>query len=158
MKIKIEIKNRYTDQVLFELEKENNTIKETVLEAVKSGAGLYRAYLHGADLTGAGLYRANLTGAGLYRANLTGAYLYGIKISKAIFISGLYKYQCGAIIAEDGSEYIKLGCYIRLLTEWESDFWNNPNEFTNDNSVKSNLRVLAFETCKKWIEINREAK
>lgn len=59
------------------------------------------------------------------------------------------------IITENNKEYIKLGCYLRLLKEWENDFWNNTKEFPNDGSLKSNLRVLAFETCKKWIELNR---
>ena len=45
MKIKIEIKNRFTGKVLFEYEKKNNNIKDTVAEAVKSGADL-----GGADL------------------------------------------------------------------------------------------------------------
>ena len=48
MKIKIEIKNRWTGKVLFEYEKENNTVKDTLVEAVKNGADL-----HGADLGGA---------------------------------------------------------------------------------------------------------
>ena len=52
-KIKIEIKNRFTGEVLFEYEKENNTVKETLVEAVKSGADLGGAYLYGANLYGA---------------------------------------------------------------------------------------------------------
>ena len=48
MKINIQIKSIFGD-VLFEFEKENNTIKDTVVEAVKSDANLC-----GADLRGAG--------------------------------------------------------------------------------------------------------
>ena len=39
-KIKLQIKNRWTGSVLFEYERENNTIKDTLIEAVKSGAYL----------------------------------------------------------------------------------------------------------------------
>ena len=39
-KIKLQIKNRWTGSVLFKYEKENNTIKETLIEAVKKGANL----------------------------------------------------------------------------------------------------------------------
>ena len=46
-KIKIQIKNRWTGSVLFEYEKENNTLKDTVVEAVKRGAYLIGAYLGG---------------------------------------------------------------------------------------------------------------
>ena len=52
-KIKIEIKNRLTGKILFEYEKENNTIKDTVVEAVSRGADLSGADLRGAYLRGA---------------------------------------------------------------------------------------------------------
>ena len=62
--IKIEIKNRWTGNILFEYLSENNTIKKTVSEAIKSGADLC-----GADLCGADLRRADLCGAkGAYMA------------------------------------------------------------------------------------------
>ena len=48
-KIKIQIKNRWTGSVFFEYEKEDNTIKDTLIEAVKEGADL-----RGADLGGSG--------------------------------------------------------------------------------------------------------
>lgn len=60
-KIKFEIKNRWTGSILFEYEKENNTLKDTVTEAIKRGANLRGANLEGADLGG-----ANLGGAYIY--------------------------------------------------------------------------------------------
>ena len=57
--IKIEIKNRRTGNILFEYLSENNTIKKTVSEAIKSEADLRRADLRRADLCGAkGAYMA----------------------------------------------------------------------------------------------------
>ena len=44
MKVKIQIKSVFGD-VLFEFEKENNTIKDTLLEAIKQGADLRSADL-----------------------------------------------------------------------------------------------------------------
>ena len=82
-KVKIEIKNRWTGSVLFEYEKENNTIKDTVEKAVKEGANLAGAYLGGADLEGAYLKGANLAGANLAGANLKGAYLAGANLEEA---------------------------------------------------------------------------
>ena len=55
MKIKIEIKNRWTGSILFEYEKENNSVKDTLIEAVKNKADLRDAYLGGAYLGGADL-------------------------------------------------------------------------------------------------------
>ena len=63
MKIKIEIKHYLTGAVLFEFEKENNTIKDTLVEAVKRRANLWGANLQGADLRGANLRGADLQGA-----------------------------------------------------------------------------------------------
>ena len=51
--IKIEIKNRWTGNILFEYSKENNTVLETLLEAIKGDADLRGADLRGADLRGA---------------------------------------------------------------------------------------------------------
>ena len=62
-KIKIQIKNRFTGSVLFEYEKEENTIKDTVVEAVNNGADLGGADLGGAYLGGAYLGGADLGGA-----------------------------------------------------------------------------------------------
>ena len=86
--IKIEIKNRFTGSLLFEWESENNTIKETVFEALKtranlSDANLFGANLSDADLFGADLSRANLFGANLYDANLFGANLSDADLSRA---------------------------------------------------------------------------
>ena len=50
--IKIQIKSVF-GEVLFEYEKENNTIKDTLIEAVKRGANLGDANLGGANLGGA---------------------------------------------------------------------------------------------------------
>lgn len=54
MKTKIEIKS-VLGSVLFELEKENNSLNDTIIEAVKSGADLSGADLRCADLRGADL-------------------------------------------------------------------------------------------------------
>jgi hypothetical protein len=64
MKLNIQIKTIF-GKVLFELEKEDNSIKKTLIEAVKRGADLRGAYLRGADLQGADLQGADLQGADL---------------------------------------------------------------------------------------------
>ena len=138
MKIKLQIKNRYTGSILFEYEKENNTLKDTVVEAVSKKADLRGADLQGAYLQG---------------ADLRGAYLQGYKIKTAVVFSGLYTYVVIPYITEENESRIKMGCYDRSLKEWEEDFWNNPNEFPNDGSQKSLMRLIAFETAKKWFDV-----
>jgi hypothetical protein len=149
MKTKIEIKSNF-GKLLFEFEKENNTVKDTVIEAVKTGADLRGADLRGADLTG-----ADLTGADLTGAHLRGADGNKIKIKKVSVFTGLYDYVVIPFISDDNIHYVKMGCFTRKLSEWQADFWNNDSEFPNDGSLKSNLRLLAFETATKWLELNK---
>ena len=75
--IKIEIKNIWTGNVLFEYSSDDNTIAQTVRKAVESGANLRGADLRGAYLRGADLSGAYLSGAYLSGANLRGANLRG---------------------------------------------------------------------------------
>lgn len=87
MKTKIEIKSIF-GEVLFEYEKENNKIKDTLEEAVKTGADLRgadlrEADLRGADLRVADLYVADLRGADLREANLRVANLYRVDLREA---------------------------------------------------------------------------
>ena len=150
MKVKIEIKNRFTGKILFEFETENNTILKTLKEAIMRGANLRDAYLSGADLRG-----ADLSGADLSGADLSGADLSGLKIQKTAVFTGLYKYIAMPIITQDNKHYVRLGCYTRLVSDWQNDFWNNSNEFPNNGDLDSKYRLMAFEFCKKWIELNK---
>ena len=88
MKTKIEIKS-VLGSVLFSYEKEDNTIKDTLEEAIKSGANLGDANLRGAYLRGAYLGGANLVGADLVGANLGDAYLVGANLGDA-YLGGAY--------------------------------------------------------------------
>ena len=83
----LQIKNRFTGSLIFEYESENNTIKETLLEAVKAKADLYGADLRDANLRDADLYGSNLRCANLYGADLRGADLRGAKDIPAIAIA-----------------------------------------------------------------------
>jgi hypothetical protein len=81
-----EIKNRTTLVTIFKADAES--IKATVLLAVKSRADLYGANLSRADLSGADLSGVNLSGVNLYGANLSGvnlsrANLSGVNLSRA---------------------------------------------------------------------------
>ena len=75
-------------KVLFEYEKEKNTLKDTLNEANLTEANLTEANLYGADLRGANLRGADLCGANLreanlYRADLCEANLYGADLYRA---------------------------------------------------------------------------
>ena len=71
--MKIQIKNRLDDSVLFEYESEDNSFALTVQEAVRQKISLCFADLIDANLSGADLRAANLMAADLRFANLIGA-------------------------------------------------------------------------------------
>ena len=74
MEIVIQIKSIF-GSVLFEFSKENNTLEDTLREAISCGANLCGANLCGANLCGANLCDANLRDANLCGANLCDANL-----------------------------------------------------------------------------------
>jgi hypothetical protein len=69
-----------------------------------------------------------------------------------INIQQVYRYTCCPRIKSDGTQLIQMGCFLRTRKEWEEDFWNNISEFPNDNSVKSNKRLLAFKMACMWLD------
>ena len=166
----MEIKNIY-DAVIFT--SAALTIKDALIEAIKTNASLYGANLrganlYGANLRGASLYGADLRGASLYGANLYGAYLYGadlrgadlgdaVKAKHMRVFTGLYAYQVWAVLAEDGIRWVRMGCLFKSLEDWEKIGIrkSNTNEFPDDGSRRSEERATAFEFAKAyalWLE------
>ena len=98
------------------------------------------------------LSRANLSGADLSGANLSGADLSRaegekMKISTMRVFSGLYEYQCWAVVAEDGTPWVRMRCLWKSVEEWDriGIRASNPDEFPDDGSEKCEERVRAFE-------------
>lgn len=73
--MKIEIKNRFSGEVIFSHDQENNSVKITVELAVREKADLHSANLRSADLRYANLRYADLRSADLSYANLRSANL-----------------------------------------------------------------------------------
>lgn len=83
MKVKIEIRNRWTGRLIFEHSSENNTMVGTVTKAVSNHADMSGADLCGADLRGLNMIWADLRGAYLRGADLRGANLRNSYLSGA---------------------------------------------------------------------------
>ncbi len=127
MKIKIQIKSIF-GKVLFELEKENNTIKETLLEAIKQGANLESADLESANLRSADLRSANLRIANLESAdNIESAYM-PIYARWSVGIKG---------------NLLKIGCKEKTFEEWKEWFENSTEEFSTKRDSDSFKRIQA---------------
>ena len=106
-------------------------------------ADLVGADLVGADLGGANLRDANLGGADLRDANLGGAG----KVKTFRLFSGLYQYDCMAILAEDGTPWVRMGCLCKSVEEWDRIGIRASNrcEFPDDGSERCEERVRAFD-------------
>ncbi len=81
--MKIEIKNRYTNETIFAFECENNSVKITLLEAIRLKTNLRSANLRSANLSSANLSSADLSSADLSSANLSYAELSSANLSSA---------------------------------------------------------------------------
>ena len=62
-----------------------------------------------------------------------------------------YKYISKGFIAGK-RKYVQMGCFLRLLKDWEKNFWNNDKEFPNDGSEKSNNRYKRFLKIKNYLD------
>ena len=146
-KVKFEIKNRWTGSVIFEYEKENNTLKDTVEKAVEGGAYLGGAYLGGADLEGADLGGANLGGADLEGANLGGANLGGADLRRA-YLEGADLGGAdlgGADLRGANLEGANLGgAYLEGAYLYVSDSDIDVNEHINNFEEKTGLKVTKW--------------
>jgi hypothetical protein len=131
--IKIEIKNRFTGSVIFEYTKENNTIKDTIEEAVRDRANLNRANLDGANLDG-----ANLNGASLNRA---------------IKIPMYCKWRHGITEGE-----IHIGCKQATIEEWDL-FFNSEDELETKRGTQEFKQIQAvFEAYKAYLNFLNDGK
>lgn len=142
--MKIEIKHRYTGEVLFKHECDNNTIKITLEAAVKAGA-----YLGYADLRGAYLVDADLIGGNLGYADLRCADLGGVDLS-AVCLRGAdlggadLRYAIGngsEIMSAQVGEYrivytsedMWIGCRKHPVDTWWKDSEKDWDDFCYDD-------------------------
>lgn len=114
-----------TGQVLFTAAV--NTTKDLLIEAVRRGANLYGADLRGAD--------DEVKKIAEFRA----------------FTSSLYPYTVQAVLFDDGTRMVRMGCLNKTLAEWKKVGIRKSNlsEFPDDGSDKSEERVMLFELARK---------
>ena len=157
--IKIQIKNRFTGSIIFEYEKENNTIKKTVAQYIKeeiekgkthadlNSADLSYADLRSADLSYADLSYANLTHADLNYANLRSANLRSANLSYANLDKRYIQVSCigsnkrmTTYCFED--DIIWCGCFKGTLKEFEEKV--NETHANNAQYLKEYLGFISY--------------
>ena len=145
MKIKIEIKSVF-GKVLFALEKENNTIKETLEQAVKENANLEYANLRNANLENANLRNANLENANLRNANLRNA-----KNKETAILPIFCKWSYGI-----KGDLIKIGCVEKTIEQW--DLWfDSEEEYSTSRNTKDFKQIQAVYNALKayYLTLNK---
>ena len=179
--IKIEIKSVF-GKVLFSYEKENNTLKETILEAINSNADLSGANLRYADLRYANLRYADLSNAylsnadlryaNLRYADLSNANLRGVNLSNADLSNANLSnaYLSGANlrgVKNKKTTYlpiyckwnhciigdkIKIGCKEKKIKEWDSFFASEKEYETNRNTEEFKQIEAVFNAYKAYLQ------
>jgi hypothetical protein len=130
----IEIRN-LSGSVIY-TEKDATTVRTAVIEAVKSRANLSSA---------------NLSFANLSSAKVKGAVINGRLIENLHVISySSYPYQIQAILFQDGSRWVRMGCLFKSLEDWEKIGIRKSNigSYPDDGSERSEVRAAAFEFAK----------
>jgi len=170
---KIEIKNRFTNRVIFTYECENNTMKITVEQAVKNGASLNGASLDGASLDGAYLDGASLNGASLNGASLDGAYLDGASLNGASLDGASLDGASLDGASLDGAKnldktvklpmyckwthgitngnLIHIGCEKRNIEEWDLFFASDKIILTERNTPEFKQIQAVYEAYKSYL-------
>ena len=129
MKTKIEIKSIW-GSILFEYEKENNSIKDTLIEAVNSDANLGDANLFGANLRGAEL-------------NDWGK----LQSYSDILIAGVIgsRNDYTTIFHTDKGIFVQCGCFKGTLEEFEAKV---KETHQGNNHEKDYLALIQFAKIK----------
>ena len=169
----IQIKHRYSNEVMFTSENGNQTLREFVESLIAkranlsganlSGVNLSDANLSDADLRGANLRGANLSGVNLSDANLSDADLRGANLSGANLrganlrganLSGAImpifcKWSTHGIV---GSK-IKIGCETRSIEDWDKFFASDEVLTTPRNTPEFKQIRAVYESYKAYLNI-----
>jgi hypothetical protein len=104
-----------------------------------------------------------VTAAVAAKKSLQGANLQGAEDKSKVYsmrvFSGLYDYQVWAVLFDDGSRWVRMGCLFYSLEKWDEIGIRQSNigEYPEDGSDRSEERVAAFEFAKAAVLRLRQA-
>ena len=148
--MKIEIKSIF-GKVLFALEKENNTIKETLEEAVRNNANLEDANLKNANLYNAFLRNVDFRNSNLEDTNLVSTNLEGAKNKETAILPIFCKWSYGI-----KGDLIKIGCVEKTIEQW--DVWfDSEEEYSTSRNTKDFKQIQAVYNALKsyYLTLNK---
>jgi hypothetical protein len=139
--MKIEIKHRYTNEVIYSCEAE--TIKEAFEMAIKEKDDIRNANLCNADLRNANLRNANLCNADLCNADLRNAK----NLDKTIKLPIFCKWSHGIT----NGNLIHIGCEKRTIEGWDL-FFNSNEKLSTERGTQEFKQIQAvFEAYKGYL-------
>ena len=140
--MKIEIKSRFSLEVLFSHECENNSVAITLAAAINAKANLRSADLRSANLYGADLRSANLRSADLYGADLGAAgKLTGDRPYFAVGPIGSRQDVLAAFLTEKGV-YLRAGCFFGTVEEFRDKLQNEHGDNVHGNEYRAALQLV----------------
>jgi hypothetical protein len=147
----MKILNRFTGSTIFEDASE--TMKETVENAIKSGADLSEANLSGADLSWANLSRADLSRANLSGANLSGANLSWVDLSGAnLSVAIKVPMHCKWLHGITDGNLVHIGCEKRTVKDWDAFFKSDEVISTERNTQEFKQIRAVYEAYKAYLK------
>ena len=163
----IEIKNRYTNEIIHTFTTKNATIKDAVENAIQNKKSLENANLKNANLKNASLENANLKNANLENTNLDNASLENANLKNANLINTNLKnadlkfanltnadlefanvenadipMYCKWAVSICGQN-IQIGCKIKPIEEWDI-FFDSEKEFHTKRGTKEFKQIYAY--------------
>lgn len=167
--MKIEIKNRFTGSIIFSLDKENNTILETVKEYIrqekskgKTSPDLRSADLTSADLSNSDLRGSDLRSADLSNSDLSNSDLRGVDLSnsdlRSVDLRNADLTSANLRNAENKElsnlpifcnwshsligERIQIGCETKSVEDWD-EFFNSDDELSTKRGTNDFKQIQA---------------
>ena len=151
--MKIEIKSRFSLQILFSHECEDNSVAITLAAAINAKANLYGADLYGADLRSANLRGADLRSANLRSANLRSADLYGADLGESGKLTGDRPYfavgpigsrqDVLAAFQTENGVFLRAGCFFGTVEEFNAKLQDEHGD--NMHAVEYRAALVLIE-------------
>ena len=145
--MKIEIKSRFSLEILFSHECEDNSVAITLAAAINAKTDLYGANLYGANLYGADLRSADLRSANLYGADLRSADLYGAGrlVGRRPYFSigpiGSREDVLAAFLTERGV-FLRAGCFFGTVDQFREKLQDEHGDNVHAKEYRAALDLV----------------
>ena len=140
--MKVQIKHRYTDAVLFEADVPDDMPSGMQMRVALEKATAAKANLRGSDLSGSNLSGSNLSGSNLSGSNLSGKKLIG---ERPFFQVGPLGSRSDYFLAfiTDAGLVLRAGCFTGTVAEFEAKLLDEHGDNAHAREYRAALALIA---------------